>query len=68
MQLAAALRIRAKSMVVRDRRKPNVEVTVPVSLGVTALLNGDDASQFVARADAALYKSEQGGRDRVTFN
>jgi diguanylate cyclase len=68
MRLAASLRLKAKSMVIRDRRKAqSPPVAVTISLGVTALLSGDDALRFIARADAALYKSKQGGRDRVTF-
>ena len=68
MQLASKIRMRVKSLLVRDRRKPNVEIGVTVSLGVTGLLKGDDALRFIARADAALYKSKEGGRDRVSFN
>jgi PleD family two-component response regulator len=55
-------------MVIRSRRKGDAPVSVTISLGVTALLSGDDASRFIARADAALYKSKQTGRDRVSFS
>jgi diguanylate cyclase (GGDEF)-like protein len=41
--------------------------TVTVSIGGATLAAGDTASTLVARADAALYKSKQAGRDRVTF-
>lgn len=67
MRLAASLRLKAKAMAIQDRRKADSPVSVTISLGVTALLSGDDASRFIARADAALYKSKQAGRDRVTF-
>jgi PleD family two-component response regulator len=68
MRMAATLRLRAKAIVVRDRRKSDIAVAITVSLGVTVLLSEDDASRFIARTDAALYKSKQGGRDRVSFN
>ena len=68
MRMAATLRQRAKALAVHDRRKPEVAVAITVSLGVTALLSGDDATRFIVRADAALYKSKQEGRDRVSFS
>jgi diguanylate cyclase len=43
-----------------------VLLTVTLSGGVAALQPGDDASALVQRADAALYRSKQAGRDRVT--
>jgi PleD family two-component response regulator len=46
----------------------DVSVAITVSLGVAALASGDDAARFIARADAALYKSKQDGRDRVTLS
>jgi diguanylate cyclase len=68
MRMATTLRQRAKALVVRDRRQSGVAIAVTVSLGVTALLSGDDAMRFIARADAALYRSKQEGRDRVSFS
>jgi len=43
-----------------------VVLTVSISAGVAAMRPGDDASALIERADAALYKSKQAGRDRVT--
>ena len=40
---------------------------VTVSLGVTRFRAGETVTQFVERADAALYASKKGGRDRVTI-
>ena len=40
---------------------------VTVSLGVAAWRPGESATRFVERADAALYASKKGGRDRVTL-
>ncbi len=66
VQLADQLRQRVRAMKVRDRRTQEVVLTVSVSGGVAALQRGDDAQQLIARADAALYKSKEAGRDRVT--
>jgi diguanylate cyclase (GGDEF)-like protein len=38
---------------------------VTVSLGVTAFLADDDAEALLSRADRALYRAKQEGRDRV---
>ena len=40
--------------------------TVTISAGVAAYAKGDDGAALVAAADAALYRSKQNGRDRVT--
>src|SRR5690606_11328999 len=37
-----------------------------LSLGVAELADGESVAQLMARADAALYASKAGGRDRVT--
>ena len=41
-------------------------LTITVSLGYTSMKGDDDAASLIARADAGLYQSKQGGRDRVT--
>jgi diguanylate cyclase len=53
-------------MKIRDRRTQDVLLTVTLSGGVAAMQAGDDAATLVQRADAALYRSKQSGRDRVT--
>lgn len=35
------------------------------SLGVASLLNGEDSEGLLARADEALYRAKEGGRNRV---
>ncbi|MEF8833796.1 MAG: sensor domain-containing diguanylate cyclase [Halofilum sp. (in: g-proteobacteria)] len=42
------------------------ELAVTVSAGVTQRERREDLSTLVARADAALYRSKHGGRNRVT--
>ena len=62
---AESLCARIRAMKVRDRRSQNVVLTVTVSAGVGVMRAGDDATSFVARADAALYAAKEAGRDRV---
>ena len=66
VRTAELVRQRIKALKIRDRRTQEVILRVTVSGGVTSLLDGDDPSSWIARADAALYKSKQGGRDKVS--
>jgi len=42
-----------------------LEKTVTASLGVATLAAGESGSQLLARADAAMYRAKQNGRNRV---
>jgi len=66
-KIAETVRIRTKAMKVRNRATQDVLFTVTSSGGVAALQPGEDAAALIARADAALYASKHGGRDRVTM-
>ena len=66
-KIAETVRIRTKAMKVRNRATQDVLFTVTLSGGVAAMQPGDDAAALIARADAALYASKHGGRDRVTL-
>lgn len=66
LQLAETLRSRTKAMKVRKRNTNEVLLTVTVSAGVALARPGEDAPSLITRADAALYRSKQAGRDRVT--
>lgn len=66
MAMAESVRQRTKAMKLRDRRTQEVVLTISISGGVASMLPGDDAQDLIARADGALYKSKQTGRDRVT--
>lgn len=61
--------IRASVERCRVRRTDNHEAIakVTVSLGVAAYLPGESASEFLSRADEALYTSKREGRNRVTL-
>jgi len=39
---------------------------VTVSVGIAEYLSGESMSSFIGRADACLYASKRGGRDRIT--
>ena len=65
-QIAETIRARTKAMKLRNRSTQEVVLTVTISSGITTLRQGDDAHSLIARADAALYASKKGGRDRVT--
>jgi diguanylate cyclase len=64
--LAEVVRASAKGMKIKQRTSDKVLGTVTVSAGVAALQADDDEAALIARADAALYRSKQEGRDRVT--
>ncbi len=65
-RLAEQVRLRAKAMKIRNRNTQEVLFTITISGGVAALQGNDDALTLIARADAALYESKNGGRDRVS--
>jgi diguanylate cyclase len=64
-RLADAMRLQVGAMKIRDRRSQQVLTQVTISTGVAALAPGDDTTTWIARADAALYRSKQVGRNRV---
>jgi diguanylate cyclase (GGDEF)-like protein len=45
--------------------KPGIEETVTISIGVSQVGPDETANQAVARADAALYKAKETGRNKV---
>ena len=64
-----AERIRATVEKCRIKRANSNEAvaSITVSLGVASFRDGESASEFVARADSALYASKHQGRNRVTI-
>jgi diguanylate cyclase len=65
-RLAEGLRRQVSAMRIRDRRTQQVLMQVTISAGVAAMETHEDPTSWIARADAALYRSKQAGRDRVT--
>ena len=44
------------------------ELAMTVSIGITSAGRSEDVAKVLSRADAALYRSKSGGRNRVTAN
>lgn len=65
-ELAESVRSRTKAMKLRNRTTNEVVLTVTVSAGAATLHSGESGTEWIGRADAALYRSKEGGRDRVT--
>jgi len=66
VQVAETVCARTRAVRFRSRATNEVQLTVTVSAGVAAWRPGEDAKSLLACADAALYRSKKGGRDRVT--
>jgi len=66
--VAESIRIAiANAQLVRaDNKKPLGKITI--SAGVACYRQGEDVMEFVNRADQALYRSKNGGRNRVTVD
>lgn len=59
---------RLRAAVKEETFSPNADeaVGITISLGVTEYLLNESKSEFVQRADKALYQSKDAGRDRVS--
>ncbi len=66
-EVAERVRLRTKAMKVRHKSSNEVVLSVTISAGVATLRPGEPAHDWIGRADAALYQSKEGGRDRVTL-
>lgn len=47
--------------------EPGVEKSVTVSVGATELASEEDFKSFIGRADKALYRSKNTGRNKLTY-
>ncbi|MDO9163214.1 MAG: GGDEF domain-containing protein [Methylococcaceae bacterium] len=54
----------------RLKRKDNSQPlnTITLSIGIAQLQAGDDAESFIVRADTALYKAKETGRNKVVHD
>jgi len=57
-----AERIRKKTV---NLEVPSLPQKLTVSMGITELRNSDDYNTFFKRADLALYKAKENGRNQV---
>jgi len=63
-EIAERVRFRVGSGPVKTR---SVEVPITVSLGLAQLMPADDVDSLIERADQALYKAKNRGRNQVVF-
>jgi diguanylate cyclase (GGDEF)-like protein len=63
---AAAVAERLRTQVQAETAALEGGAPVTVSIGIAQWRDGESPSEIVGRADAALYESKRGGRDRVT--
>jgi diguanylate cyclase (GGDEF)-like protein len=61
----AAERLRATAAALGVHAEDGSAVTLTISIGVASALAGDTPSSLLVRADQALYRAKQEGRDRV---
>lgn len=64
--VAENLRKAVSSKSFRRRDTGEVLPVITISLGVSALRSGDSNASIIKRADDALYRSKNGGRNKVT--
>ena len=65
--MTVAHRIKDSVQAKRFYPTPDRGVQLTISVGVTQYVPGEDRSNFVQRADQAMYASKQSGRNRVTL-
>jgi diguanylate cyclase len=63
--LAESIRAIIEAQSVTDKDGAEIE-SVTISLGISQYVVGESTASFVGRADSCLYKSKEGGRNRVT--
>ncbi|PKL07456.1 MAG: diguanylate cyclase response regulator [Spirochaetae bacterium HGW-Spirochaetae-7] len=62
LAIAERIRIKIAGSVVESAGK---KISVTASIGVAPYMSGDAVGDWVGRADAAMYRAKQGGRNRV---
>jgi diguanylate cyclase len=66
-EVAERIRLRTKALKIRQKQTNEVVLTLTLSAGVAAHQHGEEATDWIARADKALYQSKESGRDRVSL-
>ena len=65
VQFAENLRTTIGNLVLRDTRSGERLSGITVSIGIAARHRGETAEQLLSRADTALYRAKESGRNRV---
>lgn len=65
-QLAEKIRGTVQKLSIKRADKNEAITNITVSLGVASYRKGESISEFIDRADNALYKSKNNGRNRVS--
>ena len=63
-----AERLRKTIMESRFSMPPNPVLTVTVSAGVAQQVKGEPVGNLISRADEALYRAKESGRNRVEIS
>jgi len=66
-KMAGQLAERARERLAQTRVAAHPEIQLSVSIGVAELRSGDDASTWLMRADTALLRAKQQGKNRVVL-
>jgi len=66
MKLAEKIRISFERLDLKKKNTGESLGKITLSFGVTEYKNGESASDFINRADTALYRSKKTGRNKVT--
>ncbi len=64
-QFAESLRLSIERLVLKDSRNGERLTNITASIGVASRLAGESADALVERADQALYRAKDAGRNRV---
>ena len=65
VKVGEAICARVKEKELKNRSTGENMGRITISIGISCYLLGEDLSDFVTRADAALYAAKHAGRDRV---
>jgi len=68
LRVAERLRQTVADTPVSDTRVPGGSVAVTVSIGIAQARADESPDSLIERADAALYRAKQGGRNRVVMD
>lgn len=65
VNLCENLRMSVERLALKDNRSGERLAQISVSIGLATFRSGESTEEFVARADHALYKAKQRGRNRL---